>query len=418
MSDATDPTPEVTPKPKKARSATGPDTPMVDVVPDGAPLSFGDKTDGPAVSEIASPLDIPPTPVFDADDAALIKAADAPLPPPPRRSSLLGAVVGGVLAAGAGFGLAQYVPDGWPIADTSAIEARIETTEGEILMLKAELAQLADQPATPPVTDQALADRISALEAAPPPAPDEGLGGRLDAVEAQISALTNLPPAAAGAEPGVAPAALAALQAEIATLKSAQSAAPAAITAEAEVALASLAEAEARASAIATEAAGTIEAASTRAALIQIRAAIDAGEPYAGALTAVPAEISPALSAFAETGLSSLPALQATFPDAARLALEAALRADMGESWTDRVGSFLRSQTGARSLTPRAGTDPDAVLSRAEAALKAADLRTAMTELAALPPEALTAMSLWTTQAQQRLEAQAALAALTKTLGQ
>ncbi|MBV5276525.1 hypothetical protein JZU56_01410, partial [bacterium] len=67
----------------------------------------------------------------------------------------------------------------------------------------------------------------------------------------------------------------------------------------------------------------------------------------------------------------SAQALQASFPDSARTALEAALRANMGESWSERVGNFLRTQVGVRSLTPRDGPDPDAILSRAEAALTA-----------------------------------------------
>ena len=353
----------------------------------------------------------------DPEDVDLINAADAPLPlPHQRRSGLLGALIGGVLAAAAGFGLAQFVPDGWPIGDNSALVTRLAVAEADVQTLRAEIARIAK---TPPATDQTLADRIKALENVPAPAATQSpdLTARLDAVEAELAAIASQPVATGTSEPGLAPAALAALQAEIDALKTAQTA-PTAITAEAEAALARLTEAEARATSVADGAAATIDSATTRAALIQIRAAIDAGEPYAGALSALAVELPPALATFAETGLSSLPALQATFPEAARAALEAALRANMGESWTDRVGSFLRNQTGARSLTPREGADPDAILSRAEAALMASDLPTAMTEIAALPPESLTAMQLWTTQAQQRLDAQAALVALTKTLGQ
>ena len=82
------------------------------------------------------------------------------------------------------------------------------------------------------------------------------------------------------------------------------------------------------------------------------------------------------------------------FPTAARAGLEAALRADMGSSWTERATNFLRAQTGARSLDPREGDDPDAILSRAEAAVSAGDLATALTEIAALPEPAQTAMAL------------------------
>lgn len=100
------------------------------------------------------------------------------------------------------------------------------------------------------------------------------------------------------------------------------------------------------------------------------------------------------------------------FPDPAREALEAALRANMGESWTERVSNFLRSQTGLRSLSPREGNDPDAVLSRAEAALQAGDVATAIKELEAMPEAGKPALADWLVQAQVRVEAEAAFAAL------
>ena len=84
----------------------------------------------------------------------------------------------------------------------------------------------------------------------------------------------------------------------------------------------------------------------------------------------------------------------------------------MGESWTDRVSSFLRTQTGLRSLTPRDGNDPDAVLSRAEAALTQGRLADALAELDALPDAALPALKDWTATATLRLSAESAVAAL------
>ena len=103
---------------------------------------------------------------------------------------------------------------------------------------------------------------------------------------------------------------------------------------------------------------------------------------------------------------------------AARAALDAALRADMGQSWADRATNFLRTQTGARSTTARAGTDPDAVLSRAEAALRAHDLATALTEIAALPAPALAEMAAWQALAETQLAGETAVAGLAAALGQ
>ncbi len=118
------------------------------------------------------------------------------------------------------------------------------------------------------------------------------------------------------------------------------------------------------------------------------------------------------VSAHAETGLPTLASLTETFPEAARAALEAALRAQSGGGLADGFWSFLRIQTGARSLTPQDGDDADAVLSRAEAALRAGDLAAALAELAALPSEAQTALAPWVAEAEDHRAAAAAIAAL------
>ncbi|MGC1487099.1 MAG: hypothetical protein WA784_04835, partial [Albidovulum sp.] len=66
----------------------------------------------------------------------------------------------------------------------------------------------------------------------------------------------------------------------------------------------------------------------------------------------------------------------------------------------------------ARSLTPRAGEDPDAILSRAEAALGTGDLKTALVEIATLPEAGRARLAEWTGLAERRLAAAAAIAAL------
>ena len=76
------------------------------------------------------------------------------------------------------------------------------------------------------------------------------------------------------------------------------------------------------------------------------------------------------------------------------------------------IGNFLRVQTGARSVEPREGSDPDAVLSRADAAVKAGDIPGALSEIGALPQPGQDAMSGWSAQARTWVEANAALTAL------
>lgn len=346
--------------------------------------------------------DIPQTaPMAVAEPEPLPEPA-APKPVSARKGGFIGGVLGGLIAAGAGFGVAQYVPNGWPLADTSALTAQLAEQAKQIEALKAQI----------PAPDTALQDRIAQLEAAT--APDlSPLDTRLAALEQRLAAIEAMP-MGDGASPA-AMAALKALQAEVLALKTATTpAAVQALTAQAEE---QLQAAEASAAQIKADAQALAQAAETRAALGRMQAALDSGAPYAAVLPGLP-EVPAVLTNAADTGLPTLAALQDAFPIAARSALEAALRANMGESWGERVTSFLRTQTGARSLEPREGTDPDAILSRAEAALAKGDLPTTLSEIAALPTEAQTALADWRATAEQRLAAAQAVADLAASIGE
>ena len=336
-------------------------------------------------------------------------AVTEPLPPPvAKKRGGVSALLGGVLAAGAGFGVAQYVPDGWPIADTAAFEAQIAAQATEIAALKDQIAVLANAPTLEP--------RIVALETAP--APDlSPLTAQIDGLAKRLDQIESLPADGSAANP----AALAALADQIAALQTkvdAQGSAPAspeatALAAEAE---ARLKEAEAQAAQMKAEAEALAQATQARATLGRLQAALDTGTPLAPILADLGTD-NTTLAAFAETGIPTLAGLQASFPEAARAALEASLRADMGDSWTERATSFLRSQTGARSLTPRDGADPDAVLSRAEAALATGDLAMVFTELSGLPEPGQAAMAAWRGIAQSRQDAIQAVADVAKNIG-
>jgi hypothetical protein len=147
-------------------------------------------------------------------------------------------------------------------------------------------------------------------------------------------------------------------------------------------------------------------------AMTLLQAALDTGAPYASASAQI--ALPEVLAANAEAGIPSLTHLRETFPDAARAGLDAALKSNMGETWGERITNFVRSQTGARALTPREGNDPDAVLSRIDAGLTGADMQAVVTELAALPAAAQTAMQAWINQAKLRADALAEFAKLTK----
>lgn len=307
-------------------------------------------------------------------------ASQPPAAPPPRRSALpafVALVLGGAIAAGGGFALARFQPD------------------------------LLSLPQAPNADLQALKDQIAAL-----PAPDTTLPDRLKAIETTLAQLSDRIASVESRPAGAADPALAdqlkALQDRVAALNSG-TAQPEAIAQAVAAAEDRLKQAEARAAELAAQAEATAQATRRTAALDRVAAALDSGAPFAAALSDLP-DLPPALADHAATGLPTVAALRETFPPAARAALEAALRANMGESWTDRVTSFLRSQTGLRSLTPREGDDPDAILSRAEAALAKGDLSAALSELGALPETAKPPLAAWTADAQLRLAAEAALA--------
>ena len=298
-------------------------------------------------------------------------------------------LLGGALAAAAGYGVAQYVPNGWPMASVVTLQTQVAVLSDQVQALQADL-QKADA-------------RLASLETAPAPQSD---AGQIAALELRLAALESKPMPA-----GTDSAALDQLRAEVAAIKTNGAAV---MSAQVQADLDAKVQAtEAKLTAIEQSAQAQAAAILTRAALGQIAAALDSGAPYPSAIAALAgADIAVVLTDNATAGLPSLQALQASFPDSARTALEAALRANMGESWSERVGNFLRTQVGVRSLTPRDGPDPDAILSRAEAALTAGDVAQALAEIATLPTPAQDALSAWRVRAQLRLDAQAALAAL------
>ena len=357
--------------------------------------------DTPPPDTPASILAAPETSTAGMSGQGPVKAPE----PAGRRAPAISLVLGGVLTAVVGFGVAQVVPQGWPLWQVSDLTAQMTAQSEAIAGLQTKLAEMRNAPVPKP--DPAMSDRLAAVEAAlaalPAPADIGPLTLRLDAVEQQMASTS----VTSGGTGTVDPSVLAQLQSEIVALKSGGTALDA-----------KMAEAAAKLDSLRSEAEAVMVGATRRAALHQLQAALDTGAPYASALADLPQDLPEALKAHADSGLPSLQMLRANFPQSARAALDASLRAAAGESWTDRVGIFLRGQTGARSLTPRDGTDPDAVLSRAEAAVAAGDLARALTELDALPQSGKDAMADWLAQAALRQDAASAVQALSASLGQ
>lgn len=372
----------------------------------------------------AIPEPTEPPPQKDADAVTQSPAPAQTPAPTARKGGFVSGLFGGLIVGALTLSLALYSPRLLHLPDTAAIDQQLAAQTQATEALKAELARLAATPAPAPAPDPALQDRLAALEArlnataAPDLAP---LLARLSALETHLDDLEKMPTDGSAASPAAVAAqaeALNALKAEVAKLKADSTALTADIDTKAKEAAAQLDQARAAAAQMLAEAQEAGRVATGRAALGRIQAALELGAPFAPALADLGAD-APVLAAVAETGVPSLTDLQLAYPAAAREALAASLRAEMEDAgWLDRIGNFFRSQTGVRSLTPKEGADADAVLSRAEAALKQGDLPGALTELAALPEPGKAAMAAWVAEAQQRIDAEAALAGLIATLGQ
>lgn len=376
------------------------------------PVAKDDDSDRDAVEPVTEGTPQDPEPA-DVPDAAAPAAQAVDPTPAPRRGGFVPLVFGGVLAAGIGYGVAYM---GWvptpsaPQAPTADLTEAMAPIQDQISALVAAMPEPAEPVDLSPVIEQitalsaridatndaivAVSDRVAALEERPiganAPAPD---GTQTQAATAAMEAALDAERAAAAAQ-----------AAEL------QEAAEAA-TLQAEAARAALAEIEAQTAADAA----TQDA---QVALGQLQAAMANGLPFADPLARISAvtEAPEALSAVAETGLPTRAELQAAFPALARAALPVALQETAGDGMGDRLGAFVMGQIGGRSVAPREGDDPDAVLSRVEAAVRAGDLPVALTEIAALPDGARAVLAPWVADVEARAAAEAGLAALTAAL--
>lgn len=347
-----------------------------------------------------------------------------------RRGGFLPTVLGGAIAAGLGFGAATYVlPRFWtpqvPADEIAAVRGDLVQQGARLDVLsKAVDAAAADttdaglasaQAAFAERADTALADIRNGLSALDTRIADAG--ARLDALDQRLAALEKRP-----AEGGAASATaldafgreMEAFRAEMAAQKVALAEAQAKVQAEAASAAETMKAAVAEADRLRSAAEETARAATGRAALGRIQAALTAGgalDPALADLRGAGVEVPPALAEQGQ-GVPTLEALRAAFPPAARDALAASLRETASGSLWDRTLAFLRTQSGARSLAPREGADPDAILSRAEAALAAGDLEAAITEIGALPKGGQARMTEWVALANRRIAATSAAAML------
>lgn len=339
-----------------------------------------------------------------------------------RRGGFMPTFLGGIVAAGLGaaacYWAIPHLPAAWQpgVVDAAAAQldaarqAGIQAAQAEVQNQAQGLGERAAE-AGADAARQILADAPPAAGGA---AAEDGKIAALEKALADLNArLAQQPgaPVASGAAGGVSQAALDELAARVSRQQTAldELAARPAVdpsTAQQVQALAQQAQ-ELQQS---TEAANRRAQAATAVAALQ--SAIENAAPRDQALadlTAAGVQVPPVL----EGDIPRLEQLRASFPAAARAGLRQSMDAVAGQQGAmDKIGNFLRVQTGARSVEPREGDDPDAVLSRANAAVESGDIPGALTQIGTLPDAGQQAMADWVAQAQVWVDANAALTAL------
>ncbi len=355
-------------------------TPMIDAIPA--------EVHNKAAPEEVKPPEAPAVPSVEKRKPAPEPETQPEAPKaaqPQQKGGFFPLALGGLVAGVIGFAAATLTA---PAPDTSltdqiaaqssqisALEQRVTAAPAvDLSGIEAVQSDLAAQ-----IAD--ISERLTALEERPvssgsSAAAGEGVAGEMDALRAQIAEMTN------------------AAQTE-------------------------LAEARAQAASIEENAAAAARNAAARAALARVQTALESGAPIGAALgdleEALDQSAPDALIAV-QDGVPTLASLQDQFPDVARAALATARTEGVSGEETTGFGAFLRTQFDVRSTTPQEGNSADAILSRAEAAVRAGRLSDALAEISALPEVARAELSDWLGQAEARANAIAAVDMLSTSL--
>ncbi len=323
-----------------------------------------------------------------------------------RKGGFVPLLLGGAVAGAIGLGAGYYLGTEGILPGKADIEAlKTETSQG--LQAQSErldaLSGRLDATEIPDTSgleagQAGIRDALAALSARVADTED-----RLGELAAQVDALSSQT-----LTEGASAAAAAAFDAELKKLQQAMA-----------DQRAEIAEMTARALQKEENAEETAQATMRRAALSRILTALDTGGGFDGALADLRAAGIAApepLTQSAGDGVATLAELQSRFPDAARAALAAARAAAVETGETGGATAFFRNVLGVRSLEPREGDDPDAILSRAEAATREGRLTDALAEIDALPRVAQDELAAWAADARRRLAAMTAAQKLSEEL--
>ncbi|MDQ1901134.1 hypothetical protein RAH32_11840 [Paracoccus sp. WLY502] len=326
-----------------------------------------------------------------------------------RKTGFWPVFLGGVVAAGLGSAATiwalPHLPAGWLPEQPESQVVATAAPEIDVAAIRSE-AVAAAQAATSEQID-ALRAEIAQAPAAPetPAGPSaEDLAALRQQVESQAARIQEL-----AARPQIDPD----IAARVQTLAEQADTLEQQLQTAAQAAQARINAAQAEAQQLQEAAAESTRRAEAVAAVAALQAALDRGvtpDEARQTLEGAGLEAPEALT----REVPSLDSLQASFPEAARAALRASLRQDSAAGNGSLFGNFIRAQTGARSVEPREGTDPDAILSRANAAVEEGRIGDAVTEIEALPEpgKTATAMAEWLAGATAYRDAQAALSDL------
>lgn len=388
-----------------------------------------------------------------------------------RKAGFMPTLLGGVIAAGLGAGAAYYaiphLPAAWqPVAPVAPLDpqaqlaaaqsAGAEAARAEFAAARPQLLSEASAAATDAAgkmlegakpADQsgdlsafqtelgAQSDKIAALSSAVDalrsPAADSGagqgsvsgqqpIGGDSPELQALQSVVAQLRTQVEAQEARIAdlaarPASDGASSAQLEALTQQAAQTQDKIAAAAQEAQAQIAAAQAEAERLKQETTEVSRRAQIAAAAAGLQSALESGGNLVGGIADLRAAGVEPPAALTQD-VPALAYLQSDFDAAARSGLRASLKAQsQGEGTMTAIGNFLRVQTGARSIEAKDGGDPDAILSRAGAAVRAGDIAAALNEIATLPAPGQEAMAGWTAQAKRWSDARAALADLAAT---
>ena len=378
---------KIAPRAKKARNEES----KADQLPEIAPA---DSVEDAEVMEESAPDNAEPQtdPAPETDPAEPEQAAAQAARPARAWPAML---FGGILAGAVGFAASQYLGnDRWPFGGGPSRLDEISAKLAEQTAMLQETQKRLDEFAAAQAGFASLAE-IKTLEDALATGlrPVSELSSRIDELEKRITDLENRPIPDGSATKD----AVAAYERQLEAMRQMF-----------QSELDRIRELQASVNTARTSALQAEKSAAALSAMAQLIAAGENGQPFKDVLDDLKAaglEPPASLAEMSETGITTLAQLQDSFPDTARKAL--AVSADSGSDGgeTGTIAGFLKRQLGARSLEPREGNDPDAILSRAEAAVKSGDLEAALKELDALPDAGRDAVAPWTEKAGRRLEA-------------